>query len=175
MVWSLYLIDLGATIEWVGITFMLIGLPAMLISPIAGRYVDRLGSMPFVIAGMLAMVGAGLVFALAWEPVLPSVTVTVEATLSAALATALFAMVAAGSPHGRASLAQGIYGSVATAAVIIASMAAGGLWQMGAAYPFLFYAGGVALCFVLGITVYTGVFGRFPRRPAVPAESEGRA
>ena len=164
VVWSLYLIDLGASIEWVGITFMLIGLPSIFLAPIVGRYVDRLGPMPFVISGSLVMIGAGMLWSAAWEPIMPSLVIPLQAAFSGALATALFAMVAAGSPHGRASLAQGIYGSVGTMAVIVSSVLAGALWEMGRPYPFWFYTVGVALSFVLGMLVYTGIVARAYRR-----------
>jgi hypothetical protein len=39
--------DLGASIAWVGLTFTLFGLPMMVVSPFAGRLVDRLGSSDY--------------------------------------------------------------------------------------------------------------------------------
>ena len=48
VVWSLYLIDLGASIQWVAVTFILIGLPSIFLAPTVGRYVDRFGPIPFV-------------------------------------------------------------------------------------------------------------------------------
>jgi MFS family permease len=165
VVWPLYLIDLGADVAWVGVTFMLIGIPSMILAPIFGRWVDRWGSIPFVVAGCVAMVGAGIAFAVATEPMMPSAAATVEAGFSALLGTALFAMVASSSPPGRTALAQGIYGSVGTTAVIVSTMASGALWQAGKSMPFWFFAAGVAITFVLGMAVYTGFFGRFRRAP----------
>jgi len=174
VVWPLYLIDLGASIEWVGLTFMLIGIPSMILAPIMGRWVDRYGSIPFVVAGCLVMIGAGITFASAWEPLLPSVVVTFEAGFSGLLATALFAMVASGSPRGRTALAQGIYGSVGTSAIIVSAMASGALWEAGKPLPFWFFTAGVAGTFLLGMLVYSGFFGRFlPQLGRVaPAEAE---
>jgi MFS family permease len=99
-----------------------------------------------------------------WEPLMPSVAATIEAGFSALLGTALFAMVASGSPHGRPSLTQGIYGSVGTSAIIVSAMVSGALWEVDSAYPFWFFAIGVGTTLVLGILVYTGFLGRFPRR-----------
>ena len=176
VVWPLYLIDLGASVEWVGLTFMLIGIPSMVLAPIMGGWVDRFGSIPFVIAGCLVMVGAGITFASAWEPMLPSVVVTFEAAFSGLLGTALFAMVAGGSPRGRTSLAQGIYGSVGTMAIIVSAMASGALWESGKTLPFWFFTLGVAGTFALGMLVYAGPWGRFRRRPQpVVAEVEVQA
>jgi MFS family permease len=170
------MIDLGADVAWIGITFMLLGLPSMVLAPIFGRFVDRWGSIPFVVSGCLVMVGAGIVFARSTEPLTPAVAATIEAGFSALLGTALFAMVAAGSPRGRTALAQGIYGSVGTTAVILSTMASGALYEVGRALPFWFFSGVVTLTFVAGMAVYTGLFGRWPRRAEpVPVEMEAEA
>ena len=176
VVWPLYLIDLGADVAFVGLTFMLIGLPAVLLAPVFGRWVDRWGSIPFVIMGCLVMVVAGILFALASEPLMPAGAATIEAGFSALLGTALFAMVAAGSPAGRTALAQGIYGSVGTTAIILSSVAAGALFEAGRTLPFWFFSAVVALTFILGMAVYTGFFGRWPRSgKAVRVEAEAGA
>lgn len=162
-VWSLYLVDLGASIEWVGVTFMLIGLPSIVLAPIAGRYVDRLGPIVFVVLSFPVMIAAGLLWAAAWEPMVPSLAILAAGSISAALNTALFAMVAAGAPPGRASLAQGIFGSFGTIAVILAAMLSGVLWELGRPYPFLFFSLVTALSFGFGMLAYTGLFGRLRR------------
>ena len=48
VIWTLYLVALGATITWVGITFVLFAVPEMIVAPIAGRWVDRKGPIGFV-------------------------------------------------------------------------------------------------------------------------------
>jgi MFS family permease len=164
VVWPLFMIDLGADVAWIGITFMLLGLPSMLLAPVFGRLVDRWGSTPFVVAGCLVMIGAGITFALSTEPVLPAVAATFEATFAAMLGTALFAMVATGSPQGRTALAQGLYGSVGTSAIIVSTMLSGALYEAGRTLPFWFFAGTIACTFLLGMAVYSGVFGRWGRQ-----------
>jgi MFS family permease len=161
VVWPLFMIDLGADVAWIGITFMLLGLPSMILAPLFGRLVDRWGSIPFVVAGSLVMMGAGVAFALATEPVMPAVAATFEAAFAAMLGTALFAMVASGSPQGRTALAQGIYGSVGTSAIIVSTMLSGALYEVGRTLPFWFFAGTIAGTFVLGMLVYSGFLGRW--------------
>jgi MFS family permease len=156
VIWSLYLIDLGATIEWVGFTFMLFALPSMIISPIAGRLVDRRGPMRFVIGAGLAVILAGTLYALATEYLMPSLVVPIEATATAILSTALFTLVAIGTPRGRASTAQGIYGASGTIALIIASITAGALWERGPSLPFWFFVIGMAVCLAVGLLIYSG-------------------
>ena len=175
VVWPLFMIDLGADVAWIGITFMLLGLPSMILAPVFGRLVDRWGSIPFVVAGSLVMVGAGITFALSTDPVTPAVAATIEAAFAAMLGTALFAMVAAGSPQGRTALAQGIYGSVGTSAIIVSTMLSGALYEAGRSLPFWFFAGTVALTFAIGMIVYTGFFGRWRRDEPEPVPSEAAA
>ncbi len=170
------MIDLGADVAWIGLTFILLGLPSMILAPVFGRLVDRWGSIPFVVAGSLVMVGAGIAYAMSTEPVMPAVAATVESAFAAMLGTALFAMVAAGSPAGRTALAQGVYGSVGTTAIILSSVAAGALYEGGRTLPFWFFSAVVAITFILGMVVYTGFFGRWPGSGrAVRAEAEAGA
>ena len=49
VIWSLYLVALGATVAWVGLSFVVFGIPEMIAAPVAGRWVDRKGPIPFVI------------------------------------------------------------------------------------------------------------------------------
>ena len=176
VVWPLFMIDLGADVAFIGLTFMLLGLPSMILAPIFGGLVDKWGSIPFVMAGSIVMVGAGVAYAMATEPIMPAVAATIESAFAAMLGTALFAMVAAGSPQGRTSLAQGIYGSVGTTAIIVSTMASGALYELGRSLPFWFFAGTVALTFALGMIVYSGFFGRWRRPPGqVNLEAEAPA
>lgn len=167
VVWSIYLIDLGASIEWIGLTFVLFALPSMIISPIAGRLVDRRGPLRFIIGGGITIAISGGLYAIASEPILPSLVVPIEATATAIMATALFAMVAIGSPAGRSSTAQGVYGAAGTIALIVASVVAGALWERNSAWPFWFFVAGMAICLGVGLLVFFGTRAR-PSPELVP-------
>ena len=144
VIWSLFLQDLGASIEWVGLTFALFGLPMMLVSPFAGRLVDRSGPIRFAVAGGLVICIAGVVYGISSEPLVPSAMVPVEAVAEAFLLPALYALVAFGSPAGRSSTAQGIFGAVGTIGLIVATLSAGWLWELGRAWPFAFFVIGAS-------------------------------
>lgn len=165
VVWSIYMIDLGASIEWIGVTFMLFALPSMIASPIAGRLVDRRGPMRYIIGGALIVVVAGSLYAIASEPILPSIVVPIEATATAVLSTALFTLVAIGSPKGRASTAQGIYGASGTIALIVASIVAGALWEGNSSWPFWFFVAGMVISLIVGLLIYYGLRSRSPAPP----------
>ena len=53
--WSIYLIALGASLAWVGLSFMLLAL-GELISPLTGRLADRRGPLPLIVPGSLIAV-----------------------------------------------------------------------------------------------------------------------
>lgn len=154
VIWSLFLEDLGASIEWIGFTFALFGLPMMLVSPWAGRLVDRFGPIRFAAWGGLVICISGVVYALSFEPLIPSAWVPIEGVAEAFLMPALYALVAFGSPSGRTSTAQGIFGAVGTIGLIVATLSAGWLWEMGRAWPFVFFAVGSTACLVLGLLLY---------------------
>jgi MFS family permease len=166
VVWSLYLVALGASITWVGATFVLFAIPQMIASPIAGRYVDRKGPVRFVLGSGVVILASGAVYAVASEPVLPTLMVPVEAVATAAMLPALFAMLARGTPAGRASTAQGLYGATSTLALIVASVVAGALFEtgtrlrdeqgfaLGLGLPFWFFVVGMGVCLVIGLLIY---------------------
>jgi MFS transporter, DHA1 family, multidrug resistance protein len=154
VIWSLYLIALGATITWVGLTFVIFAIPEMVVGPIAGRLIDRRGPIPFIIASSVVIMASGALYAIATEPLLPTFVVPFEAVATAAMSPALFSMLARGTPPGRASTTQGLYGAVATLALIVASLVAGALFDRGIALPFWFFVAGVAICLVVGLAVY---------------------
>jgi len=154
VIWSLFMADLGASIAWIGLTFALFGLPMMLVSPFAGRLVDRYGPIRFAAAGGLVICIAGVVYGISTEPALPSAMVPVEGIAEAFLMPALYALVAFGSPSGRSSTAQGIFGAVGTIGLIVATLSAGWLWDLGRAWPFAFFVVGSTVCLILGLALY---------------------
>jgi DHA1 family multidrug resistance protein-like MFS transporter len=162
VVWSLFLADLGASIEWVGLSFALFGLPMMIVSPIAGRQVDRRGAVPFIAVGGVVICFSGIAYALATEPVFPTLVVPVEAVAEALLMPGLYALVAFGSPSGRSSTAQGIFGAVGTIGLIVATIASGALWEFGRAWPFAFFVLGAGTCLVLGLVIHRAGRRRVP-------------
>ena len=154
VVWSIYLIALGATVAWVSLTFVLFGIPEMLFSPIAGRIVDRRGPVAIVVASGATIVLSGSIYAVSSHFLVPSIVVPFEAVATAAMLPALYAMLARGTPSGRSSTAQGIFGATSTLALVVASLAAGWLFDRGVGLPFWFFVAGMAVCLVAGVLIY---------------------
>jgi MFS family permease len=169
VVWTLYLMALGATIGWVGFTFMLFAIPEMIISPIAGRFVDRRGPLRLIIPGGVIVLLSGVLYAIATEPIMPTLVVPVQSAAAALIMPALYLMVANGTPEGRTSTVQGLFGAVGTLALIVASLVAGLLFDQGIGLPFWFFVGGFAICFVVALLVLRGARTSATRRPTADA------
>jgi DHA1 family multidrug resistance protein-like MFS transporter len=163
VVWALFLQSLGGSVEWIGVTYVLFALPVVFLAPLGGRLVDRHGATTFVIVGGLAVASTGFLYALSWEPYLPGGIILVEATADAFLGPALYAILAIGTPRGRASTAQGIYGSAGTIAFIVSSLAAGWLFSIDERYPFVFFS--------VIVIAATGAFWIITRGVRLTAES----
>ncbi len=173
VVWSLFLESKGAGLHFIGLTFAFFAVPVLLFSPYAGRLVDRRGGYGFIVAGGLATAIASFAYTVVGDPVHVLPFLFAEATGFALLNPSLYAMVAAGSPAGRTSTAQGLFGAAGTLGTIIAAIAAGYLANQDIRYPF--WAGGAAMLVTLVIGLAVGgraIRGRVGQRPSLePAPS----
>ena len=160
VIWSLFLRAKGAGLDLIGLTFTLFALPVLLFSPFAGRLVDRRGGYAFVVVGGLAMAIASFAYTVVGDPVHVIPILLAEATGFAMLTPALYWMVANGSPRGRSSTAQGLFGAAGTLGTIVASIAAGFLAEQDLRYPF--WAASVVMFAFLALGLAIG--GREVRR-----------
>ena len=173
VVWSIYLIALGATVAWVSLTFVIFGIPEMIVAPIAGRVVDRRGPVGVIIASSIVILISGAVYATATNYYVPTLAVPFEAAATAAMGPALYAMLASGTPAGRSSTAQGLFGATATLALVVASLAAGNLFEIGIGLPFWFFVVGLAVSMVVGLLIYRSADPPAASAPPEPAPSSG--
>jgi DHA1 family multidrug resistance protein-like MFS transporter len=153
VVWSIFLDGLGAGLELIGFTFAMFGLPILVLSPYFGRRVDRGGIVWLIVIGGLAPAVTGLLYPLISYPGLAVPLILFEATGFAMLNPALYAMVAAGSPPGRSSTAQGLYGAAGTLGFVAASLAAGVLAEADIRLPFYVFSAVMFTSLVAGLLV----------------------
>jgi DHA1 family multidrug resistance protein-like MFS transporter len=153
VIWSLFLQGLGADLALIGLTFAMFGLPVLVFSPIAGRIVDRRGSFAFIIVGSILPVAMGIVYTRITDPVTAVPLILIEATGFAFLNPALYAVVAANSPPGRSSTAQGLFGAAGTLGFIVASLGAGVLASQDIKLPFYVFAVVLTTCLVVGLII----------------------
>jgi DHA1 family multidrug resistance protein-like MFS transporter len=154
VVWSIYLDGMGAGLELIGLTLTAFGLPVLLLSPYAGRLVDRRGALAFAVGGTLVSAVAAYLYTIPTEPLWFIPLSLFEGTGYAFSGPALYAIVALGSPRGRASTAQGIFGAAGTFGFIIASVLAGFLAEGDLRVPF--YAFAVVLAASLAVALLVG-------------------
>ncbi len=153
VIWSLFLQGLGADLALIGLTFAMFGLPVLVLSPYAGRLVDRRGSFAFIVLGMVLPAVTGVLYTLMWDPALAVPLILVEATGFAFLNPALYSVVAANSPPGRSSTAQGLFGAAGTLGFIVASVTTGFLAERSIFLPFYTFSGVMLITLVLGVIV----------------------
>jgi MFS family permease len=153
VVWSLFLARLGADLALIGLTFATFGLPVLLFSPIAGRIVDRRGALALIVVGSILPALAGILYTFLTDPALALPLILVESTGVALLSPALYVIVAANSPLGRSSTAQGLFGAAGTLGVIVAALIAGALAGTNILYPFYLFAAVMIGCLGVGLVV----------------------
>jgi MFS family permease len=153
VIWSLFLQRLGAGLGLIGLTFAMFGLPILLFSPMAGRLIDRRGAFAFIVVGSVLPAVTGVLYTLLVDPDLAIPLILVEATGFALLNPALYAVVAANSPVGRSSTAQGLFGAAGTIGFIIASLVAGVLAAVDILYPFYVFSAVMTCSLVLGLAI----------------------
>jgi DHA1 family multidrug resistance protein-like MFS transporter len=153
VIWSLFLQSLGADLALIGLTFAMFGLPVLVFSPIAGKIVDRRGSFAFIIVGSILPVAMGLAYTRITSPAMAVPLILIEATGFAFLNPALYAVVAANSPPGRSSTAQGLFGAAGTLGFIVASLGAGVLAEQDIKLPFYVFAVVLTTSLVVGLLI----------------------
>jgi MFS family permease len=176
VIWSLFLQHLGAGLDLIGFTFAMFGLPVLLLSPYAGRLVDRRGSLAFIVAGSLLPAGVAIVYTLITNPLTAIPLILLEATGFAMLNPALYAVVAANSPAGRSSTSQGLFGAAGTVGFIVASLLAGVLASANIVYPLYVFSAVLVVSLVFGLAIGgRRLEGRTVQRPTGQAvESSSR-
>lgn len=153
VIWSLFLQGLGADLALIGLTFAMFGLPVLLFSPIAGKIVDRRGSFAFIVLGTILPAVVGILYTLITNPALAVPLILIEATGFAFLNPALYAVVAANSPPGRSSTAQGLFGAAGTLGFIVASLGAGILAERDILLPFYVFSTVLTASLVVGLLI----------------------
>ncbi|HEY8635867.1 MAG TPA: MFS transporter, partial [Candidatus Limnocylindrales bacterium] len=153
VIWSLFLQHLGAGLDLIGLTFAMFGLPVLLLSPFAGRLVDRRGSLAFIVVGSILPAIIGIAYTQISNPLLAVPLILIEATGFAMLNPALYAIVAANSPVGRSSTAQGVFGAAGTVGFIVASLIAGVLAGTNIVYPMYVFSAVLVTSLVVGLVI----------------------
>jgi DHA1 family multidrug resistance protein-like MFS transporter len=154
VIWAPYLTALGGSTGLVGLTFSMFSIPVLVLGPIVGRLVDRRGTLGFIIVGSCMVGLASFLYTLMSDAFLAVPIILIESTGFAIIWPSLYAIVARGSPAGRSSTAQGVYGAFGTVGFIVASLIAGVLASGDMRRPFYLFSavsfGFLALALLVG-------------------------
>ena len=151
VIWSLWMTALGADLGLIGLTFAAFGLGVVLLSPVAGRWADARGPLPFIVVGSLGTALSGILYAFLQDPLLAVPVSFFEGVSFAFLGPALYAVVARGTPGGRSATTQGVFGAAGTVGTIVASIAAGMLFAIDLHLPFYVFSATMVASLVLGL------------------------
>ncbi len=136
-IWSLYMLDHGASLPIIGLSYTTFALPIVLIAPFAGRFSDRYGRYWIMQLGLLC---GGAVFSLYSLPLTPLWIVLISVLEGSAIAlsrAALDGYVADSMPGGKKGKVQANYNAAGTAGSLFGSAAAGVLYLHSTGLPFL--------------------------------------
>lgn len=166
VIWSLYLTSLGAGLDLIGVTFAAFSIPVLVLSPVAGRLIDRRGGYGILVVGVATVALSGPLYPLVPEVWWVVVLSLVEGAAFAMVSPALFSLVARATPPGRSSTAQGIFGSAGTVGTITASLAAGAAAGIDLRLPFVVTGVAIGSCLLLGLALGGSQLPRTMRRRA---------
>jgi MFS family permease len=147
------------------LTFAVFAIPVLFLSPAAGRWIDRRGPTAFMIGGVLLMSAVMASYPFIPDPRWAAWMIAIEGTGFALLGPAVYVVIAAGSPLGRSSTAQGVVGAFGTLATITASVIAGPLAGVDLRYPFWIGAATATALALVGFLVDGGRISRLFASP----------
>lgn len=165
---TLWLHDhLGASVTWIGVTYMIWSLPAILLAPLAGRIADRRRRSSMILLFGLTQVPFYLVYALSNSLWLVSALFLLHGTLYAFIQPAVDSHVASASPsHVRARI-LGIYSASGLIGGFVGASGLSLLYSWNYRYPLLAICLGYGLCVCIGGTLIRRVEGKYRLLPAM--------
>ena len=154
--WDRYLTDRGATNFIVGLSFLLYGLPFVLLSRYGGRLADKWGALRVALYAIFIVAPITGSYGLFTTPVAIIIVSMVEGIFQAISVPASQATMAAVAPPGRAAAAQGLSGASNLVAASLMAFTSPLLYgRYGPATTFI-----VAACLMLLISVTAQMMAR---------------
>ncbi len=136
-IWSLYMLDRGASLPVIGLSYTTFALPIVLIAPIAGRLSDRYGRYWLMLLGLLLGGGAFTLYSLPLTPLWIVLISVLEGSAIALSRSTLDGYVADSMPGDKKGKVQANYNAAGTAGSLFGSAAAGILYLHSTGLPFL--------------------------------------
>jgi MFS family permease len=136
-VWSLYMADRGASLPLIGLSYTTYALPSMLLTPLAGRFSDRVGRFWPLTLGFALFGVVWLVYGFPLTPITIIVVSGLEGIPASLLSAALGGLLADSTPEIARGRAQANFSAAGTLGSLISSVLAGALYATGPGIPFV--------------------------------------
>ena len=148
-IWSIYMVDAGASLPLIGLSYTVFALPAGLLGPIAGRLSDRRGRYQPILIGLVCYAVIYVAFGLGVSPLWLVILSGVEGVAAAFVTGALNGLLADVLPSGAHGKGQANFSAAQTAGSFVGATASGFLYALSPRAPFVatgvVFAGGAAL------------------------------
>lgn len=151
--WSIWLADMGAKTDYIGLTFVFFTVPMILLSGIGGRLSDKLGRVRFIIVGGIVAAITHGAYGLVgpsnyiWPVLLIGV---VEGIAFAFAQPAIDGYLADIIPADARGELQGIYNTVGLGVAFISATIMAKLYEFNRTLPFISIAVVEIVCFLVG-------------------------
>jgi MFS family permease len=136
-VWSLYMADRGASLPLIGLSYTTYALPSMLLTPLAGRFSDRVGRFWPLTLGFALFGVVWLVYGFPLTPITIIVVSGLEGIPASLVSAALGGLLADSTPEIARGRAQANFSAAGTLGSLISSVLAGALYATGPGVPFV--------------------------------------
>lgn len=136
-IWSLFMLDRGASLPVIGLSFTAFALPALFVAPITGRISDRRGRYWPVLLGTLATSGLYAAYALPIGPYEIIVVSLIEGITAMVAFSAADGLLADATPAEARGRVQANYSAAGLAGSFAGATASGFLYDLGTGTPFL--------------------------------------
>jgi MFS family permease len=166
-IWSIYMLQRGASLPVIGLSYTVYAIPIAFLTPLAGRLSDRRGRFWPVLAGLLLYGVIYLAFGLRISPSWLLVLSAAEGFVAAIARSALDGLLADVMPASARGKAQANYSAAGTGGSFVGATASGILYAIAPGAPFI--AAG-ALFLAVGGALFLPALGRlFPEYAGSPA------
>ena len=163
---------LGASVAWIGVTYMIWSLPGIILAPIAGKIADRRRRSGLILLFGLAQVPLYVVYALSNWFWLVAFLFLVHGTLYAFVQPAVDSHVASASvSHARARI-LGIYSASGLVGGFVGASGLSILYSWDFRYPLLAIGLGYGLCVLIGGSLIRRSEGRNRLYPSLSPEPQ---
>ena len=155
--WSIYMLDRGASLPLIGLTYTAAALPGLLLAPLAGRWSDRRGRYWPIALSTVAIGAIYVVYGLPLAPVVLLVTCAVEGLILTVGRVALDGFLADVTPDGLQGRVQANFAATTAAGRLVGSAGAGLLYIIGPGVP---WAVGGIICALVGVALFLPALAR---------------